>query len=130
MFVLSCQAPEVAGGKKEYRTYAPKSDFLVSRSRLPRLLVEIQSQMSGGSSGSSSDFPEDMVRMLLQGASVVRTANGFLDAFKDKNFVLIAFYIFADGKVSRFILYQSGTHPKRKVCCSSYTEVVQLMKLL
>jgi hypothetical protein len=45
--------------------------------------------------------------MLLCGAFVVRMANMFLDRFmKEKNFVLFAMYIWEDGKVTRYSLFQ------------------------
>jgi hypothetical protein len=73
---------------------------------LPRLLVEVNSK-------PKKDWPEDLVRMLLSGAAIVRFANKFLDRFKTaKNFVLIAIYIWEDGKVSRYSLFQEPNYPE------------------
>ncbi|KAJ2922906.1 hypothetical protein H1R20_g14164, partial [Candolleomyces eurysporus] len=82
-------------------SYRPKSDFLVMRGGLPRLIVQVDSQVSG----------QDLVRMLLQGGSVVRFANEHLDAFrKEKNFILVAIFVYSDGTAERFILYQDKTN--------------------
>jgi hypothetical protein len=49
----------------------------------------------------------DLIRMMLQGASVVRFANSKLDAYKEKkNFVFVAIYIDSSRKADRYLLYQ------------------------
>ncbi|KAF8506612.1 kinase-like domain-containing protein [Russula emetica] len=53
------------------------------------------------------DSPEDLVRMLLSGAAIVRFANKFLNRFMEaRNFVLFAIYIWDDGRVTRYSLFQ------------------------
>jgi len=42
----------------------------------------------------------------LTGAAIVRFANTFLDAFKTKDFVLIAIFIWDDSKATRYALFQ------------------------
>ncbi|KAI0245827.1 hypothetical protein BJV78DRAFT_1259993 [Lactifluus subvellereus] len=86
--------------KEELRLYKPCSDVLVLKSTLPRLLVEVNSSQK-------KEWAPDLIRMLLQGAAVVRFANTFLDAFKEKkDFVLIAIFIRDDGKAIRYTLFQ------------------------
>jgi hypothetical protein len=56
--------------------------------------------------------------MLLMGAAVVRFANTFLDKFMEaKDFVLFAMYIWDDGRVTRYSLFQG---PNNQVCWSLY----------
>ncbi|KAH9047384.1 hypothetical protein EDB84DRAFT_483455 [Lactarius hengduanensis] len=83
-----------------YHTYKPKSDFLVLKSGLPRMAVEVDSNLP--------DRPGvDHHRPMLQGASVVRFANTTLDTYKiAKNFVFVAIYINGDGHADRYVLYQ------------------------
>jgi len=84
----------------QLRTFQPRSGLFVSKSYLPRLLVEVNSK-------PKQDRPEDLVQMLLCGAAIVRIANGFLDRFMEaKNFVLMAMYIWDDGRVTRYSLFQ------------------------
>jgi hypothetical protein len=53
-------------------------------------------------------FLVDLIRMMLQGASVVRFANTKLDAYKKKkNFVFVAIYIDSSG-LSRSLPPLSG----------------------
>jgi len=95
---------------EQIRKYRPCSDFLISKSDLPRLLVEVNST-------STHSWPLDLVQMLLMGAAVVRFANKFLNAFRDgKSFVLCALYVRADGVATRFTLFQDG----QKVCSVLY----------
>jgi hypothetical protein len=83
-----------------YYTYQPKSDLLVLKSLLPRLLVEAHST-------TSDHTPQDRYRMLLQGASIVRLANKVLRAFsQNKDFVLVAIYVGDDAKADRHVLFQ------------------------
>ncbi len=53
---------------EQLRTYRPSSDFILLQSKLPRLLVEVKSK-------PKSDWPEDLVGMLVMGAAVVHFAN-------------------------------------------------------
>ena len=102
--IMRCEA--IKETKNQLRKYRPRSDLLVSKSTLPRLLIEVNSK-------PQTERPEDLIRMLLAGASVVRFANGFLDRFRaEKNFVLFAIYIWKAGKVSRYSLFQEPNNPK------------------
>jgi hypothetical protein len=86
----------------------PRSDLLVSKLTLPRLLVVVNSK-------PWKPWPEDLVQMLLAGAAIVRFANGHLNRFMvDKNFVLFAMYIWESGRVSRYSLFQE---PKKTEVC-------------
>ena len=99
--------------KEELRKFQPRSDLLVSKFTLPRLLVEVNSK-------PKTDCPEDLVRMLLTGAAVVRFANRHLNGFMaDKNFVLIAIYIWDNGEVYCYSLFQVPNNPE--VCLTLYT---------
>jgi hypothetical protein len=71
----------------KYHTYRPRSDFLVLKFGLPRLAVAVNSY--------SPDRPAvDHHRVILQGASIVRFGNTFLDTYKKgKNFVFVAIFI-------------------------------------
>jgi len=84
----------------QHRSYEPRSDLLILKSGLPRLLVEV----------SSTETP-DPTRMLLQGAAIIRFAK-FLDV---EEFVLVAFFIRPDGKVTRYMLFQGND----EVVCSA-----------
>src|SRR6266404_3511180 len=95
---------------EQLRTFRPSSDFILLQSKLPRLLVEVNSK-------PKSDWPEDLVGMLLIGATVVRFANTFLDRFEGE-FVLFAIYIRDDGEVSRYSLFQEGND--KSVCYTWY----------
>jgi hypothetical protein len=58
-------------------------------------------------------MPEDLVRMLLMGAAIVRFANRFLDRFMaDKNFVLCALYVWDGGEATRCSLFQELNRPE------------------
>lgn len=84
----------------QFRKYRPRSDFLISNTTLPRLLVEVNST-------SVKSLPMDLIRMLLTGAFIVRFANRFLNAScREKNFVLCAIFIKDDGFATRYSLYQ------------------------
>jgi hypothetical protein len=91
----------------QHRRYKPYSDLLILKSNLPRLLVEVNST-------PTLDWPPDLTRMLLQGATIVRFANEFLD---EEDFVLVAFFIDYNGSVTRYTLYQGIN---RVVCSASY----------
>ena len=62
---------------EQLRLYQPRSDFLISKSTLPRLPVEVKSN-------EPTEWPPDLIRMLLQGAAIVRFANTFFDAFRGR----------------------------------------------
>ena len=90
------------------RQYQPCSDLLISKSRLPRLLVELNSTERKG-------WLARLIRMLLQAAAIVRFANTFLKAYKEKDFVLAVILIYADGSATRYALFQQKN--SRVVCC-------------
>jgi hypothetical protein len=88
-------------------TYRPRSDFLVLTSDLPRLAVEVNSI-------SPDKQPLDRYSMLVQGASTVRFANSFIDAYKvHKDFIFVAIFIDDAGGADRYLLFQKGS---RTVC--------------
>jgi hypothetical protein len=90
----------------EYRTYGPCSDFIILKSNLPRLIVEVNSK-------PKQEMPEDFVRMLVTGAVVVRFANKFLNRYQEKkDFVLFAIYIWDAGEVTRCSLFQDPDDPQ------------------
>ena len=75
---------------EQLRQYRPRSDLLIIKSNFPRLLVEVNSTPKT----QRSLLPEDLIRILVLGAAIVRFANKFLDGFKtNRNFVLFAIYI-------------------------------------
>jgi hypothetical protein len=97
---MKCETNQNNQKKDELRKFQPRNDLLVSKSSLPRLLVEVNSK-------PKKEWSEDLVRMLLIGAAIVRFANGFLDAFMEaKDFVLFAMYIWDNGRVTRYSLFQ------------------------
>ena len=97
---------------EQLRKFLPRCSFFVSKLNLPRLLVEVNSK-------PKQEWPSDLVQLLLSGAAVVRFANKFLDRFSvAKDFVLFAIYIWDDGTVTRYSLYQEPNNPK--VCCALY----------
>jgi hypothetical protein len=101
--------------KDEVRMYKPRSDFLVAKSTLPRLLVEVNS------TATTIDWPEDRIWMLLSAASIVRFANKFLKTFQgDKKFVLVAIFIRQNGEAIRHTLFQPPAN-EPVVCCTFYT---------
>ena len=98
----------------DLRVYNPRSDFLLAMSTLPRLLVEVNS------TGMGIDWPEDLIRMLLSGASIVRFTNKFLKPFREhKKFILVAIFIRNDGGASRYTMFQ--LEDNRSVCCTFCT---------
>jgi hypothetical protein len=110
-FDLIVKCETIRDENEQLRRFQPRSDLLVSKSTLPRLLVEVDSGKTNRS--------EDLVRMLLTGAAIVRFANRFLDAFMvDKNFVLFAIYIWNSGRVSHYSLFQEPINSK--VCWALY----------
>ena len=99
---------------EEPRKYNPFSDFLISHSSLPRLLVEVEVN-----STSTNSWPMDLIRMLTTGAFIVRFANRFSKAFcKEKNFVLCAIFIWDNGKAIRYTLFQRQAQDDEMVCCA------------
>lgn len=87
----------------EHCTYAPKSDFLVTKDLLPRLLVEVNSE-------SQRIAPPDCNCMLAQGAFIVRYANSFISDYSgDKNFTLVAVFFRRDGVAERYVLFQRSS---------------------
>jgi hypothetical protein len=91
------------------RQFKPQPDLQISISKLPRLLVEVNSTLE-------STSPMDLVRMLVTGAFVVRFANKFVGAFcEKKNFVLCAIFMWDNGSATRYILFQKDDN--EKVCC-------------
>ena len=108
-FITKCETIPV---NAQFRTYQPRSDLLIMKSSLPRLLIEVNSK-------PQTNHPEDLIRMLLAGASTVRFANAFLDTFKEeKDFVLFAIYVWDNGRVTRFTLFQE--QGKSEVCWTLY----------
>ena len=92
---------------EKYREYKPHSNFLIEKSSLPRFLVK------NDSAGSKEDWPVDKVRLILEGAAIVRFANTFVDTFKQKrDFVLIAVYIGRNGYAEAFTLFQKPNDQK------------------
>jgi hypothetical protein len=97
--IMKCETGSEAG---TLRTYLPRSDLLVFKSGLPRLLVEVNSV-----SAPRTSLPSDLTRMLLCSAAVVRFANKFLDKYTaNRDFVLLAMYIWDNGTTSRYSVYQ------------------------
>ena len=108
--ITKCEA--IPDEKEQLGKFRPRSDLLVSKSNLPRLLVEVNSN-------PRQTWPEDLVRMLLTGAAVVRIANRLLDRFMaTKNYVLCAIYVWDNGEVTRYSLFQEFNTPE--VCWTSY----------
>ena len=84
-------------------TYTPRSDFLVTKNSLPRLLIEVNSM-------SPDKRLDDLLRMLVQGACIVRFANLFVDAYSTNNdFILVAIFIRHNRQADRYLLFQSHT---------------------
>lgn len=101
--VIFCERSDTS----KYRKYKPKNNYVLMKPGFPRYLVEVQSCNRG------DDWPKDLVRMLLQGSSIVRFANTLLDAFKyKKNFVLVCTYFWYDWDVSRYLLFQKQDETK------------------
>ena len=114
-FNLIVKCETVSNETEQLCKFQPRSDLLVLKSGLPRLLVQVSSK----SSKDWNTTPEDHTRMLLMGAAVVRFANKFSPRFMEtKNFVLCATYIWFNSKVSRYLLYQGPDKPE--VCRASY----------
>jgi len=93
--------------------YKPRSNLLITKSSLPRLLVEVQVDLTA----MRENRPQELVRMLFQGAARVRFANTFLTAFQ-KDFALAAIFVWEDGRASRYALFQEQNY--RVVCYTLY----------
>jgi hypothetical protein len=88
--------------EEKLRLFEPRSDLLMLKSGLPRLLVEVNSR-------PKKKWPEDLIRMLLLGSAVVRFANNFSREFmENKDFVLFTTYIWDHGEATRYLLYQDS----------------------
>ena len=90
--------------------YTPCSHLLVTKSTLPRLLVHVNS-----TEGGDPWFRPELTEMLLAGAAVVRFANGFLESFQAKDFVLVAIMFWDYDRATRYTLFQQENH--KAVCC-------------
>jgi hypothetical protein len=96
----------------ELRLFEPRSDLLILKSGLPRLLVEVNSR-------PRKKWPEDLIRMLLLGSAIVRLANNVLQEFmENRNFVLFTTYIWDQGDATRYLLYQDPD--SSEVCWTLY----------
>ena len=72
----------------------------MTKCRLPRIVVEVNSNPPGGEA-------VDHHRLIIQGASVVRFANSFLDAYKaEKDFIFVAIFFTGTAEAVRYLLYQ------------------------
>jgi hypothetical protein len=79
-----------------------QSGFLVLKYGLPRLAVIVDLPPPEG------EPAEGYCRLMLQGASVVRFANTYVEAYKSKrNFVYTAIFIDDLGYAGRYLLYQT-----------------------
>jgi hypothetical protein len=88
------------GRDPEVCTYQPCSDFLIQKSSLLRLAIEVNST-------ASDRPPKDQHRLMIQGASIVKLANTSLGAYKEKkSFIFVAIYIHNTGLTDRYLLYQ------------------------
>ena len=93
----------------EFRRYKRRSDYQISISSLPRLLVEVKST-------PGPSWPMDLIHMLTTGAYIVRLANKTIPAFREKkNFVLCAIFIWDDDDATRYVLFQQLDDDR--VCC-------------
>ena len=85
--------------KEQLRMYRLRSDLLIFKSTFPRLLVEVNLS-------EAKEWPPDLIRMLLREAAIVHFANTFLDAFKEKDLVLVAIFIWNNGKATLYTMFQ------------------------
>jgi len=97
---MKCATEPVADQLRKYR---PCSDLLILKSNLPRVLIEVNSTRT-------LEWPPDLIRMLLQGAAIVRLADV-------EGFVLVAFFIHPNGEVTRYVLFKGND---QVVCSASY----------
>jgi len=94
------------------RKYRPRSDFLISHSSLPRLLVEVTST-------PGIEWPKDLIRMFTTGAFIARFANKFVGSFsQEKNFVLCAIFLWDTGIATRYTLFQQQNPNDEAGCCA------------
>ena len=111
-------------------TYRPRSDFLVLKHGLPRMAVEVNSHPPGSE-------PLDYYRLMLQGASIVRFANKFLDPHKEKkNFFFVTIFVSGSGTATRRILYQSSPNDRTvrtlyviNICCRCVVGLLQRTRI-
>lgn len=83
--------------------YSPESDFFISASGIPRIIVEVHSKNV-----------DDRSRMLAQGATLVRLVNTIT---KSRTFVLPAVYFAADtANITEYLLYQTTETSNNAVC--------------
>jgi hypothetical protein len=105
-FNLITKCETIRTVNEQLRKIQPSNDLLILKSNLPRLLVEVNSK-------PKKEGPEeDLIRMLLTGAAIVRFANKYLGTFKAKDFVLFAIYISDGGRVARYSLFQDPNNPE------------------
>ncbi|KAH9015370.1 hypothetical protein EDB85DRAFT_2156742 [Lactarius pseudohatsudake] len=91
--------------------YVPRSDFSISLSDLPHLLLEVN---------SDAEKKRDMNRMLLQASCLVRLGNALL-ANSQTSFFVKAIYIDGEYEAIEYTLFQRGTKP--------YGDVVEYSKV-
>ena len=89
---------------QSYYTCNFQSDFHVLKCGLPRMAVVVNPHPLEDE--PAEGYPSH--RLLLQGASVVRFANAYLDEYEEKNFVFTGISINDLGEASRYLLYQTG----------------------
>src|SRR5712672_804192 len=104
-FHLIAQRVDIQGRNDRLRKYHSHSDFLISKFNLPRMLVRVDST-------PRRQWPTDLIRLLLEGATIVRFANTFLEAFRHaRNFILCAVFIWDNGSAIRYTLFQDQDDP-------------------
>ncbi|KAH8930679.1 hypothetical protein BT69DRAFT_1234978 [Atractiella rhizophila] len=86
--------PESSNNPAMQYKYQPRSDFQIRQHGIPQVLVEIQSKKTG----------EDRIRMLLQGAAVVRVVQHGIKSDAAKPHILIAYYITNELVAQQYIL--------------------------
>lgn len=81
------------------RQYEPTSDFWLALHSVPVIVAEVDSNSDG----------RDRIRMLVQGASLVRLVNKLLSELKQtQDFVLMAVYFRKDGAIFIYHLFQQS----------------------
>ncbi|KAJ8520606.1 hypothetical protein ONZ45_g2586 [Pleurotus djamor] len=95
---------------EELCSYEPRSGFLLQHSNLPHFIVEINS----GLATQNPAEPPDFIRMLLQGASLVRLVNQHLEPFnQEKTFILVCVFVRNEGTTNWLTLFQTPTQGDR-----------------
>ncbi|KAH9017866.1 hypothetical protein EDB85DRAFT_2154902 [Lactarius pseudohatsudake] len=97
-FGLAVKVPHESSGLFQY---VPRSDFSISLSDLPHLLLEVN---------SDAEKKRDMNRMLLQASCLVRLGNALL-ANSQTSFFVKAIYIDGEYEAIEYTLFQRGTKP-------------------